>query len=240
MRLIRMAMAVTAVVLMAGSAMAGTVDTQFVGTGLGRSVGISHNGGGRQSLFAGQLKHDFSNGTGQCESLDGMYRTFCTELTQYVTSSPKEYNCAELEAVPNASPMGESKAQAIRDIYAWAAGAQLTTNDTSANRDLAAAFQIAIWEIVADFDGTTSSLNVAAGNLVATQSNGNPFGSSIDRWLTDLFAAVGLNANMDGLFAVTHTGHQDQLVLVPLPAPVMLGAAGLLGVAWYRRRSLRA
>ncbi|MDY7108801.1 MAG: hypothetical protein SYC29_09205 [Planctomycetota bacterium] len=216
------------------SAHAGTVDVEFTGTGLGRSV-RTHLDGRAQNVFAGQLRHAFSNGTEQCSELDGGYLTFCTELTQYVTSQESPYECLPLEAAPPSHAMGAVRAQAMRDLYAYADGAQFATSGTSDNRDLAAAFQIAVWEIVYDYDGTASSLDAAAGNLRVTKTDGNPLSGGVSGYLDSFFGGVGTGAELPELFAVTNSQYQDQLVMIPLPLPLAMGAVGLAAVIWRRR-----
>jgi hypothetical protein len=230
----RIALSVAAATAVMTCAHAGTVDVEFTGTGLGRSV-RTHLDGRSQSVFAGQLRHAFSSGTEQCSSLDGDYLTFCTELTQYVTSHESPYECLALEGAPPTHAMGAVRAQALRDLYAYADGTQFATAGTDDNRDLAAAFQIAVWEIVYDYDGTLASLDPAAGNLRVTKTDGNPLSSSITNYLDSFFGGVGTGAELPELFAVTNDQYQDQLVMIPLPLPLAMGAVGLAAVIWRRR-----
>lgn len=230
--------AMFAVGAISASSLAGTVDVKFTGTGLGRNVRVTLNGNARD-LFAGQLKHNFSNGTGNCTSLEGTHRTFCTELTEYVTSTTAEYECAMLEDAPESDPMGPVAAQAIADLYAYADGRQVTTEDTGDNRDFASAFQIAVWEVVSDYDGTAGSLDITTGSLTIDGRYGRDLDANILAYLNDLFGAVGMNASGDGVFAVTRDGAQDQIVMVPLPTSIMLGTAGLAAIIVRRRRLAR-
>jgi MYXO-CTERM domain-containing protein len=103
-----------------------------------------------------------------------------------------------------------------------------------ANADLAAAFQIAVWEVANDYDGTAASLSIAAGNL-----QGPSLSAAIVGNLTTLFAAAantsGLGSQLVGL---GNASFQDQIIdptaAIPTPgAVVMLGLAGLVGM---RRR----
>lgn len=218
---------------------AGTVDVEFTGTGLGRSV-RTYLDGRSQGVFAGQLRHAFSNGTEQCSSLDGDYLTYCTELVQYVTLNASPYECAPLEDVPATNAMGATRAQAMRDLYAYADGDQFATLGTTENKNLAAAFQIAVWEIAYDYDGQASSLDVTGGSLRVSQLDGNPLSDGITGYLDDLFGGIGTNAEFPELFAVASDQYQDQLVMIPLPAPLAIGAIGLAAVIWRRRMLARA
>ncbi len=220
--------------LTAGAA-ADSVDMKFLGTGLGRSVKVETSTK-TFNVFAGQLRHELDNGDGALTGMDGELLTYCTELTQYVTSSFKDYDLVNLSLAPDSGPMGAVKAQAIRDIFAYAAGAQYESASNSANKDFSAAFQIAIWEIVADYDGTNGSLSVTDGELEVRSTNGSALASGIAGELDDIFAAVGLGADFPQLGALVNANHQDQLVMVPLPAPLLIGMAGVAGVMWRRRR----
>jgi hypothetical protein len=232
----RIALTVATAAAVIAPAQAETVDVEFTGTGLGRSV-RTHLDGHAQNVFAGQLRHAFSNGTEQCSELDGAYLTFCTELTQDVTPHESPYECLPLEASPPTHAMGAVRAQALRDLYVFADGDQFATAGTDENRDVAAAFQIAVWEIVYDYDGTTASLDVTDGNLRITQTNDSPLSMGITGYLDSFFGGLGTGAELPELFAVSHEQYQDQLVMIPLPLPLAMGAAGLAAVIW-RRRSL--
>jgi hypothetical protein len=238
MNLRRIALTVAAAGAMMTAAQAGTVDVEFTGTGLGRSV-RTHLDGHTQNVFAGQLRHAFSDGTEQCSELDGEYLTFCTELVQYVTPYESPYECLPLEAAPPTHAMGAVRAQALRDLYVFADGDQFATAGTSDNEDLAAAFQIAVWEIVYDYDGTASSLDVTEGNLRVTRTDGNPLTPGVSGYLDSFFGGVGTGAALPELFAVTHDQYQDQLVMIPLPLPLAMGAVGLAAVVWRRRALAR-
>lgn len=232
---------IAAVTLIAGTsaAFADTVDVSFQGVGQGRVVHYSLNGSGR-NVFAGQLLHNFSNGTGIGAELSGDILTYCTDLLEHVSRSTNQFDVVAPEDAP-AVPMGIVKANALRDLYTFAGGAQ---NSIGADRDFAAAFQIAIWEVVADYDGNVgrSSLAVDNGSFEARRTNGASLSGAIMGHLNSLFDAIGMvGARSDGrrLFAVKNDGKQDQLVelaVVPLPSAAGLGFAGLCGMAGIRRR----
>lgn len=223
-------------------AMAGTVDVDFLGIGLGRGVKVDYFGS-TKNVFAGQLRHNFSNGTGDASQLSGDHITFCTELSQYVSKNSSEFELVDLGDAPNSpGPMGSDKAEAVSEIWAGADGAQFATDATSHNRNFAAAFQIAIWEIVTDFDGTPSSLDVEGGNLKVTRTDGNQLSSGITSILGDLFNVIGSGNGIDSLFAVSSGNFQDQLVqlnMIPLPSGLMMGVFGLAGLGLIGRRARR-
>ncbi|MBC7835582.1 MAG: hypothetical protein H7Y88_10860 [Phycisphaerales bacterium] len=234
--------AITAGLALMGSAAitnADTVEVRYTGVGLNRIINVSgtvFSGG----VYAGELNHDFRNGNGLASSLTGIIKTFCTELRQHVTASWRVFDLQDVEDAPVPGPaMGSVKAQAIANIVAGAAG------NEHLSQNYAAAFQMMVWEIVHDYDGTQASINIGAGSV--RFSSGNAYFGGVGG-VADLFNNTlktmidDPNAAFGGLRAVTNAYYQDQLVtvslpvVVPVPAPVMMGAAGLVGVAYLRRR----
>lgn len=232
------ALSVGLALLTGSAALADTVDVRFLGTNRGQNVRI-HLNSNQTNVFAGQLRHELSNGTGIGAALAGQWITYCTDLTQYVTNTARTYTITDIAAMPT-PPMGEAKAQAIANMYDFAAGAHTALD---ANSDFTAAFQIAVWEIVTDYAPAqgAASLNVTTGVFRATRTNGNALSSLIGGHLADLFGAIGGNASRDHLVGLTHGSAQDQLLelpasIIPLPGAAPLAAAGLFGLAASRRR----
>ena len=139
--------AAIAVAAAGGTVYADTVDVQFLRTGAGRTIKFDLNGS-RHNVFAGQLEHRFSNGTGIGADLNGDHLTYCTDLLEYVSGSTSTFDIVDPQNAP-ATPMGPTRADALRDLYAHASGSQLARG---ADRDYAAAFQLAVWEVVYDFE----------------------------------------------------------------------------------------
>ncbi len=234
----RLFLAAAAISALTATASADSLDVDFVNIGLGRNVGV-HLYGGNMNVFAGQLNHNFSNGEGLAAGLDGDYITFCTELTQYVSKNPSEYELVGLEQAPNSGPMGEVRAQALRELFAYADGAQYTKESSSHNKSFAAAFQVAVWEIVYDYDGDLASLDIADGDLTITGTNNGVLNASVAAILAELLGTIGSGASFPSLFAVSAPNFQDQLVMIPLPAPLAIGLVGLAGVIWRRKKLAR-
>ncbi|MEY3142330.1 MAG: hypothetical protein RLY21_823 [Planctomycetota bacterium] len=221
--------AVLGALVLSSAASADLVTVRCTGTGAGRNVNVTY-GTTTTSVFAGQLRLTLTNSTGQ--NLDGLWTSFCTELSQFIHINGTAQNYTVLPVsdlpIPGAG-MGTTRANAIARMYTAAAGAQFGTNS-----DAAAAFQIAIWEVSMDYDGTAASLNTAAGNF-----KGNSLSAAITAQLTNLFAAA---ANTSGigtsLVGIGNTTYQDQILDLSngIPAPGALALLGLAGLVGARRR----
>ena len=215
---------------LAASASASFVTVQCPGVGAGRKVSVTH-GGTVRNVFAGQIMLNLTNSGG---ALNGSWKSFCTELSQYiyVNGAAQQYEVVAVSQVPNPGPgMGQARADAIARMFSIANGTQYGTN-----ADFAAAFQIAVWEVSNDFDGTAASLSLAAGNLQGPSLSAEIVGN-----MASLFAAAadtsGLMANIIGL---GNANFQDQIIdpsaAIPTPgALAMLGLAGLIGLRRRRK-----
>ncbi len=218
-----------AATLLTQAASAEIVTMAYEGTGAGQNVRITSDlftG----DAFAGQIRQVISGGT----SLDGHWRTFCTDLSQHVSSTPSPFEVVPVEVLPSGSPMGTEKASALRDLYAFAAGSQLLESTSNA---LAAAFQLAIWEVLIDFDGGAADLglDVTTGHFSATRTNGDALSDGVMGHLSSMLGAIG---QADGasvqLLGLASGQRQDQLIVVPAPAAFALLAAA--GATRRRRR----
>lgn len=219
------------VAAMAGIASADTVKLQYVGTGAGTSVNITGPGysGG---VFAGQLRHAFTDGTGAATAWSGTTQTtFCVEVAEYVTNSPLAYTLKDLKDVPGSpGPMGPDRAEAVQVLYDLAGGEQFQTG--SAANTAAAAFQVALWELVFDFSsGDSASIDLGDGAFKLNTTGSVK--TKAESWLSQIISNFGTGATQ--LIGLHHDSKQDQVVMVPLPAPVLMGLAGLVAVAGVRR-----
>lgn len=224
-------------VLAQGALAADTVQMRFKGTGLGKSVKISVNGGGHQGVFAGELLHEFANGVGRGATLNGIKPTFCTDLHQHVTNSWKTYTLKDVADMPT-PPMGNAKANAIADIYNFGVGAQ---DRGEMDNNMASALQIAIWEVVTDFDIGVgrSSLSVGDGFFKAFNSNSSALSGVVTTYLNDIFNYIGEASSHNDLVGLASGTAQDQIIripTVPLPTGAGMAFAGLAGLGLIRRR----
>lgn len=222
-----------AVLGVAGLAAADSVNLQYTGPGAGQSFSVVANGNA-STAYAGQYNFIASGGTGAGAAISGALRTFCIDVLEPVTGGAQPYDLAELADAPvtaSGDPaMGAAKAEAIARMYAFAGGQQFGSSN-----DYAAAFQLAVWEVIADF-GT--SLDIADGDFEVTSS----VGTGVSGILGDLLGAAGDTSltGVSGLGALTNNGLQDQIysVVIPLPGAAGLAAAGLCGIAVTRRRRM--
>jgi len=223
--------AAAALALAAAGASADVISVQFTGTQSGQSVKIaspSYNG----NVFAGQLKHTLSAGPAW---LNGNWITYCVDLAQHVTSSAQTYDIVSVSSLPDSSPMGLAKAAAIRDLYVYSNGAQLTTGTSN---DYAAAFQLALWEIVTDYNPsvTGGNLSLTAGSFTAKKTDGSALATGVTSVASTLFSKIGAAPESPITLLGLRSGTaQDQVIPVPAPGAATLAGLGLLAIAGRRR-----
>lgn len=219
-----------AVLGLATSAFAGTVDIQLLGVPLFRNFDYLVAGDARTSI-AGVVEWQRVGGTEPGEPT-GVFRSVCAELDQFAHNGTYNVIPTADGPVPGAElaagPMGSAKAELLSKLWAeyW--------DDANASADSAAAFQVGVWEIIYDGD-----LNLFAGDFQANYANlgASPlFVQLADSWLAGL---GGLTAMAD-LRILANERYQDQLVLVPLPSAALAGGLLLAGIAAKSLRRLRA
>jgi hypothetical protein len=223
-----------AVAALAGvSARAETVNLQYMGTGNGRMVRASVSTQ-TFNVFAGRLKHNAHWAGGSNSSVV----TFSTDLFQAASTSMTPFiktTVAQLSGNAGTTNLGMAKMQAVHNIFAAANHRQFTLG-----HDYATAFQVALWEIVYDYNPASPNfgLNIGNGTFRAAQVDGSLLSASIREKIAALFSAVGTNASGQGVLGFRSAGFGDQITVVPLPPGAWLAAGGL-GLAALRRRFCR-
>jgi len=156
--------------------------------------------------------------------VDGVsMQSFCIDLEDNSIGSTQTHLVADLEDAPDASmgPMGTTRATQLAELLYenWVTGmtaAQLLS------------LQVAVWEVVADGDG---SLDLTAGSFTATDAGATAYLATIDGGYAPTQLFVGLVSP----WQEGETAYQDYVVKVPVPAAVLLGMLGL-GVAGLKLR----
>ncbi|GIW74687.1 MAG: hypothetical protein KatS3mg103_1209 [Phycisphaerales bacterium] len=225
-------LAAIAVLATTAIAAADSVTMRFVNPGPGRAVNIRIDGE-QHYVHAGQLNHQILSRSGPSAPAVGMLATYCVDVAEWVSPQGVTYDVRELTDAPVAggnNGMDAHKAAAIARLYTYANGQQFSTNN-----NFSAAFQLAIWEIVADMDTDSTTLSINDGDFRAWGLNGGTAGhlATLLAVATDHTIAI-----RSRLLALTNDGAQDQLfqVAVPLPTTGALAAVGLAGAGLLSRR----
>jgi hypothetical protein len=241
---------VVAVSLMAIPAHATYETATFSNVNPGEVVTISNttnSGTTTESGWAGV--YNFVNGTGP---LTGSYSGFCIDIGQGINSGDSpQWTVASLASAPvPGNSMGQGRANLIAELW------YNNYADIGSSNTKAAAFQIAIWEIINETatnpDGSLN-LDVTSGSFSVSKAYSNypttadtQTLSQANTWL----GALDLSGNGNkatNLIALESTQYQDYVVQMPVPAPpgLMLGLVGavslLLPSAWrWRKRDALA
>ncbi|TVQ62058.1 MAG: hypothetical protein EA378_06230 [Phycisphaerales bacterium] len=245
----RLTVTMLAVAAASGVAAADTIDLAYLGTGQGRNVRVTLDGNS-QNVHAGQLRHGATNGVGNGVELAGQALvTYCADINQLVSSSSTTYELVSVSLLPSPSSettptgMGSIRAAAIQSVYAYAndvLGGQ--HSDLGTSDAFATAFQLVIWELVYDYDGTAGSIDLTSGAFHASRTNGSSLWGDVLTHANDLFLnGVGYNLNAMSVVGLRSGTRQDQLVemnvpIIPTPTAAALGLVGLGGLAARRRR----
>ncbi|MBK7403337.1 MAG: hypothetical protein IPJ41_01565 [Phycisphaerales bacterium] len=226
--------AATVLALAAAAAEADIVDMYYSGPGRGRNAQITM-GNVTEGVFAGQLLHQVSTAQGRGEALLGATPMFCTDVFQDVAWQQTAFTLTRLIEVPDSQPMSPRTAGAVRDLFAAANGAQL---DLNGSNDFAAAFQLAVWEVVNDYDwhAGRASLNLSEGWFRAANLDGSALSGTVLSSVESLFDSVGSGSSYAGLVALRSPTAQDQLAVVPSPGAATALAGAALALIARRRR----
>ncbi|MGD9693028.1 MAG: hypothetical protein AB7G17_09595 [Phycisphaerales bacterium] len=223
---------------MAGAtASAGTVNLDFQGSGLNQSVRIHDTSLGVSNLnvAAGQLKYKvLAGGTHPGFTVGSIIYTFCTDISQGAADGYLTIVSLDQAPAPGAA-MGLDRAAMISLLYAT----KYADSQTTAAK--AAAFQLAVWEIVNE---ATIDFSQGTRGLAGLDASSGDFRAS-----TNASAQTQANSYLDSAFTAFKDGLlgmnvvagvsptiQDQLFIIPLPTGAGLACAGLLTVGARRKR----
>lgn len=224
---------------------AGGLTMTFVGDATGCPVGVHHDASaawdaGRASSFSWSYvgARDFT-------SSGRSFRTFATRLAGTFTIgqvvSYAQVDPGDLPGGhPAISPIGGLRADLLSDLYGryWSFAA------TDADPSFVAGFQLAIWEIMNEnVTGTTredaaAQLTLDIGAFQADFATDSvAFNSYVQANMMLSSLGNGPFSSLPTLRGWTDGGPREQLsaVIVPLPAPALMAAAGLLAARSRRR-----
>jgi hypothetical protein len=188
-------------------------------------------GGGLSSLYAYTGIYSWTNADGTGLGTLVPNWGFCIELTQ------EPYNCwhnviplneAPLPPAPlYNTPMGTTKADYIRELWGRYFDPLWLTGGT-ANKQMAEAFGVAIWEIIYETDSTwdvNSGTGFHASNIEQA--------ATANTWLHSL---TGNGPFANNLYAISPISHDGQDYLVQVPEPAIIALLGLGVITLLRKR----
>lgn len=203
-------------------AVAGPVSFDFEGVGQGRSAQIQVDGGAAENVYIGSVMH----------RVDGnLLSTYCVDPEQWAQTGVKNFERTELWKTFDHRDYAHEKANAIAEL-ADNVGNTLWQSDV--NRDTAAAFQLAVWEIIKDLNPLSgaASFDFTSGDFKAT---GN---STVFSLATNMLNGLNFSRDNDlGYVGYAHGTYQDFMSkAVPAPGAFALGLAGVPLLASRRRK----
>lgn len=234
-------LAVTAgIAVVSGAASAATVQMNFTGVGMYKSgLNLMDNGVAKTGVTAGELMWTVTASDWVGAKAGENIKTFCTDLYQYAGNGSLAVTKLWDAPVPGPA-MGKDRARLIQKLYA----SKHSESDDSG--DKAAAFQLAIWEIIYDANFNpalvgsgriAAGIGIDAGDFCLTNQT-TTFKNLVNGFLDAAFAS----ATQTKLVALSapHAGssnpRQDQIYFAPLPTASALAGAGLLAMGARRRR----
>lgn len=205
---------------------ADTVQMQFGGVSRGSNVSIRVNGGSSVNVFAGSVIHNI-------DTIRTV--TYCIDPDQWAANGTNVFEETALEVALSHRSFNADKADAIAKL-AKVAGQDIWSE--TAATDLASAFQLAVWEVVMDYNPGTGvgSLSLGSGNFKAAGTNSASLSGSISTLVAQLFSGMqSASGNPNNFVAYTNRSHQDFMTQVPAPGAAVLALMGLPLLATRKR-----
>ncbi|KAA0217266.1 MAG: hypothetical protein DYG94_01490 [Leptolyngbya sp. PLA3] len=205
---------------------ADTVQMQFGGVSRGSNVSIRVNGGSSHNVFAGSVIHNI-------DTIRTV--TYCIDPDQWASTGTNVFEQTALEVALSHRSFNADKADAIARI-AKVAGQDIWSETVAT--DLASAFQLAVWEVVLDYNpgAGAGSLDLGLGNFKAAGVNGSSLSGSISGLVAHLFSGMqSATGNPNNFVAYTNRSHQDFMTQIPAPGAAALALMGLPLLATRKR-----
>lgn len=218
-----------------------TVDLQFQGLGAGRSGMTQFDGASKGNIAWAQQKFKFSNATADSgiQHLNTTtQRVYCVDLSQWTDTTGKpQYTVVTLDglnalkSVPTKNAKVEGLNKLLRSSYK-SFGSAFTTNDN----DYAAAFQLCLWDVVYDFDGTAKSMSLTAGRFQTINAPSIAVQTKYNQLRDGLMAETNGSASK-GYIGLVNDCNQDYIAAVPEPGTMAAIAVGISALIRRRRKS---
>lgn len=245
----RLTTALGVILAATGAATAADYEVEFNGS-FGLNVIYTFDGGAPTNVKAGVMNWTvLSSSSSEFPNYapGAHVKSFCIELNQFVGENydGAAVTDAPVPGDPGAPDISNIRGQLISELFGRHRAEALSTEGSlPERRSRAAAFALALWELTHEGsnsdDGQLVSgdmLDVTEGDFSAVQLNGNSNALTMaNAWLAGLQGGAGINEN---LYAWVNSENQDQMVFIPLPAPLALAAVGVVGMALSRRRLQR-
>jgi hypothetical protein len=222
------AMAVLLLIGLVPTARADTVAATYEGLSAYQKIDLLIGPKWWPSIETGMLRWDRTGGD-HAPNFRGTFTSYCIELEQDIRYGDKVvFDVRDLARAPDPGPvMGQTKANYIREL--WGRYYTPTPDD-----EQAAAFQLALWEIVSDTQWDLGS------GVFQCKTVSFPHTLTV---ATGYLASLTGNGQGPGLVGLTNPTYQDHLIpgQVPLPSTLWSSGALILGLAtWMRIRRYRS
>ncbi|MGC4013385.1 MAG: PEP-CTERM sorting domain-containing protein [Luteolibacter sp.] len=230
-----------------------TIDYESIPATNGFHRIISRNAGAPSDYYTTLSNFDMTvtSATGTTASMAGNdYVAFCASQLYPAPSKTADYTITltgdDLSYIVNGVDYWDSyryeKFGALKDVYATFSDQLLSMDKSStAYADLVGALTMATWEIIADYNGTSSSLNLNSGRNIMFNMNWTSISSGglYDYYVQAKNAAgTGVGADFQLYGGHSDTPGQDFVFFaVPEPSSMLLVATtGMLGLFRRSRR----
>lgn len=225
------AAAIAAATMFTGSAVAGVVDFDYLGSGLGQRVRFEFGDFSDRSK-TGQREWLTSNEGGGFLQGGHSLRTFSFDIFRSAQDGP--YRINEWDDV-GGEVSGTRINAAKRDMIEHLFASQYHKVAAGDSKKRATAFQVAIWEIAYEKKGKRFSVGNGKFEVLQISENARRLAN---RWLADVLEAYQTDTLDDfgQLYAALSEEGENQLLVIPAPPAALLGGAGLLGLVAVRRR----
>ena len=224
-------LSLAAAVALGSVASAAPAQLKFVDTDAwGQKAAGDTRGGG--PFEATPINQGDVQGLGTNGAAPGNYLTFCVELNEHIGNTT--YNAVQnTEAIdggaggPSPDPL-DARTAFLYTAFLKGTLASKVSGFIVGDGASGTALQEAIWVIEDEIDVSTVSSTLATDIIALADAAIAPTGEWYNK-------GIG-NVRILNLTDANGVNKQDQLILIPLPMPVLLGLVGLVGVAYVSRR----